>query len=401
MLKKKYKNKQPKKDAYFALMIATTTLAINFWAWSLLSPIGFGLAKDLQLTPVMLSILLAVPVIIGSLGRIFIGMLTDRFGGRMMFVVVSIVTAVSVFLLTFAGDYKQYLLSATLIGFGGTAFVVGIPFVSTWFPASRRGLVLGIYSMGNAGTALSGFATPWLVNNFGYDKAYIFVASLIVLLAMIFVCWGKNAPGWKPAKMSPATRLLSVAKLSFTWDLSIVYAVTFGALIALGVYLPTLLKTIYNLSVVDSALRAGGFVLLATTARPLGGWLSDKFGGKLVIQVALFCIVLLSILVAFQPTLQLQTTVGYLALAFTLGCANGAVFALVGKLTKPEAMGSITGIIGSAGGFGGFIPPILLGLTYQYTNSYAFALTLLGLSALFVLLFITKRFKNNKIYYCT
>lgn len=399
MLRQKPRTKQqPTKDAYFALMIATITLAINFWAWSLLSPIGSSLAKDLQLTPVMLSFLLAVPVIIGSLGRIFFGMMTDKFGGRLMFAVVSMFTALSVFLLTFAGDYKQYVISAILIGFGGTAFVVGIPFVSAWFPASRRGLVLGLYSMGNVGTALSGFATPWLVNNLGYDKAYIFVASLLVLLAFVFICWGKNAPGWKPTKKSPIIRLASATKLRLTWDLSVVYAVTFGAFVAFGVYLPTLLKITYNLSVVDSALRAGGFVLLATIARPFGGWLSDKLGGKLVVKVALFCIVLLAIFVAFQPTLQLQTTIGYLALAFSLGCANGAVFALVGKLAKPEMMGSVTGIIGSAGGFGGFIPPILLGFTYQYTNSYAFALILLGTSSLTVLGYIHLRFRDTLVY---
>ncbi len=399
MLKQKNKNKQqPTKDAYFALIIATITLAINFWAWSLLSPIGSSLAKDLQLTPVMLSFLLAVPVIIGSLGRIFFGMMTDKFGGRIMFAVVSMLTALSVFLLTFAGDYKQYVLSAILIGFGGTAFVVGIPFVSGWFSASRRGLVLGLYSMGNAGTALSGFATPWLVNSFGYDKAYIIVASLLVLLAIIFVCWGKDAPGWKPTKKSPIVRLVLATKLRLTWDLSIVYAVTFGAFVAFGVYLPTLLKTTYSLSVVDSALRAGGFVLLATIARPFGGWISDKFGGKLVVQVALFFIVLLATFVAFQPTLQLQTTIGYLALAFTLGCANGAVFALVGKLAKPEMMGSVTGIVGAFGGIGGFIPPILLGLTYQYTNSYAFALILLGVSSLAVLVYIHLRFRHTTAY---
>lgn len=140
--------------SYFALSIATIALIINFWAWSLLSPLGAKLASELTLTPIMLSLLLAVPVIVGSLGRIGFGMLTDKFGGKKMFVVISLLTAIPVFALTFAGNYNQLVATAVFLGFGGAAFVIGIPFVSAWFPPERRGFVLGVYSMGNAGTAL-------------------------------------------------------------------------------------------------------------------------------------------------------------------------------------------------------------------------------------------------------
>jgi len=384
--------------AYFALGIATLALIINFWAWSLLSPLGAKLASELTLTPVMLSLLLAVPVIIGSLGRIGFGMLTDKFGGKTMFATISLLTALPVFALTFAESYQQFAVIAIFLGLGGAAFVIGIPFISAWFPPERRGFVLGVYSMGNAGTALSGFATPRLADNFGRDTTFLIVAFILALVAVVFMVWGKNAPSWKPAKGSSVTRLVTAARLRLTWDLSSVYAVTFGAFVAFGVYLPVLLKVSYGLSLTDAAARAAGFILLATIARPVGGWLSDKVGAKYVIQLALCVIIPLAAFVAIQPTLEPQTTVAYLSLAFVLGCANGAVFALVGKLAKPEVMGSVTGIVGAAGGFGGFLPPLLLGFTYQRMHSYALALILLSVAAAISLAYIHRRFKDKNLY---
>jgi MFS transporter, NNP family, nitrate/nitrite transporter len=384
--------------AYFALGIATLALIVNFWAWSLLSPLGAKLASELTLTPVMLSLLLAVPVIIGSLGRVGFGMLTDRFGGKTMFAAISLLTAIPVFALTFADNYQQFAVTAIFLGLGGAAFVIGIPFISAWFPPERRGFVLGVYSMGNAGTALSGFATPRLADNFGRDTTFIIVAFILALVAVVFMVWGKNAPSWKPAKGSSVTRLVIAARLRLTWDLSSVYAVTFGAFVAFGVYLPVLLKVSYGLSLTDAAARAAGFILLATIARPVGGWLSDKVGAKYVIQLALCVIIPLAAFVAIQPTLEPQTTVAYLSLAFVLGCANGAVFALVGKLAKPEVMGSVTGIVGAAGGFGGFLPPLLLGFTYQRMHSYALALILLSVAAAISLAYIHRRFKDKNLY---
>lgn len=252
--------------------------------------------------------------------------------------------------------------------------------------------------MGNAGTALSGFATPQLADTFGRDTTFGIVGSLLLIMAAVFICWGKNAPGWKPTKGSSVTRLVTAAKLRLTWDLSSVYAVTFGAFIAFGVYLPVLLKVSYGLSLTDAAARAAGFVLLATIARPVGGWLGDKVGAKRVVQTALCAVIPLAAFVAFQPTLEPQTTIAYLSLAFVLGCANGAVFALVGKLAKTEIMGSVTGIVGSAGGFGGFLPPLLLGLTYQHMRSYTLALVLLSVTAAIVLVYIHVRFKDKALY---
>lgn len=384
--------------ANFALAIATLTLIVNFWAWSLLSPLGARYASELALNPLSLSLLLAVPVIVGSLGRIILGMITDKFGGRIVFTIVCLLAMIPVVALAFADTYTQLILVAVFLGIGGAAFVIGIPFISAWFPPEKRGLVLGIYSMGNAGTAVSGFLTPRLDAAIGRQWTYFLVALLLFIMAMIFLFWAKNDPGWKPPKGSALKRFVTATKSRISWDLSSVYVITFGAFVAFGVYLPVLLKVSYGLSLTDAASRAAGFVLLATIARPVGGWLSDKIGGKRVIRAVLITVVLLATFVAFQPTLQLRTTIAYLSLAFVLGCGNGAVFALVGKLSKPDSMGSVTGIVGACGGLGGFLPPLILGFTYQRTHSYSIALIMLAASALLAFFYINHRFKDTSIY---
>jgi NNP family nitrate/nitrite transporter-like MFS transporter len=386
-------------SAYVALIIATLVLLINFWAWSLLSPLGLRYADELGLSPASLSLLLAVPVIVGSLGRIVLGVATDKVGGRIMFAVASLAMTVPVIGLIFSNSYISLLFVAFVLGIGGATFVIGVPFVSNWFKPEKRGLALGLYSMGNAGTALSGFLTPRLADTIGRPATYVVVASLLVVAAVAMLRYTANSPTKQAILAKKQTgglqQFVSVLTNRITWDLSAVYVISFGAFVAFGVYLPVLLKTSYALSLTDAATRAAGFILLATLARPLGGWLSDKIGGRTVIKLSLLATALLACFVAFQSNLQLHTTGAYLSLAATLGICNGAVFALVGKLSTTRNVGSMTGIVGALGGLGGFVPPLILGITYQKTYSYSLALCMLSLSALVVLVIINFRFKNQ------
>jgi len=383
------------RDAYFALVIATLALITNFWAWSLLSPLGVRYADELSLDTAALSFLLAVPVIVGSLGRIILGALTDRFGGKAVFGATCLVAAVPVALLAFSHTYDQLVAVAVLLGVGGATFAIGVPFISAWFPPQKRGFVLGVFSVGNVGTAISGLLTPQLDTWIDRPQTFLLVALLLLILAAIFFGKVKNAPNWKPSKKSALSQLVSAAKNRVTWDLAVMYVITFGALVAFGVYLPVLLKVAYSLSVADAAARAAGFVLVATFARPIGGWLSDRVGGQRVTRIALFAVVLLATAIAFQPGLQIQTTVAYLSLAFFLGCSNGAIVALVGKLASPGNIGSTMGIVGALGGLGGFLPPLILGFSYQKTHSYALAFILLGLSAAAVFFYMNQRFRDR------
>lgn len=379
------------------LFLATLALIVNFWAWSLLGPLGSKIASELSLNPIKLSVMLAIPVLVGSLARIPFGTLTDRFGGRKVFSLVCFASAIPVVMLAFSNTYSDFLVAGTLLGMTGATFAIGIPYINSWASPKSRGLMLGIYSMGNAGTAVSGFLTPFLANSAGRTNAYLVVAAILCITGIFFAIFGKNSPTWKKTKTSLLKSFSNTIKERITWDLSFLYFVSFGAFVAFGVYLPTLLKVSYGLSLTDAAARAAGFVLLATVARPVGGFLTDRLGGKIVIKSVFAAAAVLSAFVAFQPTLAPSTTVAYLSLAFFLGIGNGAVFALVGKLTEANKVGSVTGVVGAIGGLGGFLPPLILGLTYQLTQSYTFALLGLSLSSSLVFFYINSRFKSLKI----
>lgn len=386
---------QTPRAAYAALAVTTIALTINFWAWSLISPLASKYGDELALNPLRVSVLVALPVLVGSLGRIPLGALTDRFGGKKVLAAVCLLAIVPVLGLIVANSYNALLLVAVLLGISGASFVAGVPFISAWFPWSKRGLALGIYAMGNAGVSVSGLLTPQLATWLGRRETFILVACLLMATALMILLYSRDAPGWEPAKTSAAKRFIHSARQRLTWDLSTMYALTFGAFVAFGVYLPVLLKETYGLTMADAAGRAAGFVLLATVARPLGGWLSDRLGGPYVVRGALSAVTVLAAVVAFQPSLHLYTSAAYLSLAVALGCGNGAVFALLSRLSEPKHIGSVSGIVGAAGGLGGFLPPLILGLTYQWTESYAAAFLMLSISAAAILMYVHRQFKTR------
>lgn len=360
-----------------ALALATLALAVNFWAWNLLGPLAPTYRQLLALSPFQVSLLVAIPTLIGAVARIPIGALTDRLGGRVMFTAVSALTIAPVLLLSVAGSYGALLAGGLLLGLGGASFAIGIPFVNGWVAPARRGLALGVYGAGNVGTAVSGFLSPPIAASLGLPAAYLVVAAALAVVAVVFALFGRDAPGRAPATGSMTARFLAVLKLPIARDLSLLYAVTFGGFVAFGAYLPTFLTQAYGLPVQDAALRAAGFVVVATVARPIGGALADRFGGPRVLLLAFLGIGVGAIVTAFEPNLP-AATVGFMMLASSLGVGNGAVFALVGRRSPEGQVGSVTGLVGAAGGLGGFLPPLVMGLVYQATGSYAIGLMLLS-----------------------
>jgi len=373
-----------------ALALATVGFAVNFWAWSLLSPLAPGYQELLGLSPLAVSVMVAVPVIVGSLGRIPLGALTDRYGGRIVFAALSFVVIAPVLFLAFATSYPALLLGGLVLGLGGASFAVGVPFVSAWFPPERRGAALGIYGMGNIGTAISGFVSPRVANSLGRPWAFLIVAVALAAVGLAFLVLGRDAPNRPRATQPFTTRFLAATRLPIARDLAVLYAITFGGFVAFGVYLPTFLKTVYGLETTDAATRAAGFVLLATLARPVGGWLSDRFTGVPVLKWALGVVAAGAVVAAFQPPI-VPATVAFLTMAAALGLGNGAVFALVGTRVPAATVGSVTGLVGAAGGLGGFLPPIVMGLVYQATGDYAIGLMLLSDVALAGLVFTAWR----------
>src|SRR5262245_24136261 len=313
------------------LALATAGFAVNFWAWALLSPLGPKFKDVLHLTPFQQALVVAVPVVVGSLGRIPVGALTDRYGGRLMFPLVSLATIVPVLYLGLAGhsSLADLLVGGFFLGIGGTAFAVGVPFVSAWFPPERRGLAIGIFGMGMGGTAISALTTVNLVAAHGTATPFIITAIALAAYAIASTLILRDAPGRVAPTEPLARRLAATARLSITWQAAALYAVAFGGYVAFSVYLPSYLKTGYGLAQADAANRMAGFVLLAVLMRPVGGWLSDRFAPTWVLAGALSIVAVGALVQSSAPSLVPTGTIAFLSMAAALGAASGATFALV------------------------------------------------------------------------
>lgn len=365
------------------LALATVGFTICFWAWALIGPLGPAYAEEFGLSSVQQSLIVAVPVIVGSVGRIPVGALTDRFGARVMFPLVSGATIVPVLFVGLAGtSYTALLVGGFFLGLGGTAFAVGVPFVNAWFPPARRGLAIGVFGAGTGGTAIASFSTVQIADAWGRPAPFVLVACALAGYAVVAWLLLRDAPGRTAATGSMLARTVSTLRRPVTLQLSWLYAIAFGGFVAFSVYLPTYLGNAYGLDRSDAALRTAGFVVLAVLLRPVGGALSDRFGPVPVLVVCYLAGSALAALAALELELLPAGTVAFLGLAAVLGAASGAVFALVARVVEPAQVGSVTGVVGAAGGLGGFVPPLLMGVIYGASGDYSLGLALLALMSI-------------------
>ncbi|MGW4394180.1 MFS transporter [Amycolatopsis nivea] len=371
------------------LTLATAGFALNFWAWALLSPLGPLFKDSLKLTAFEQALMVAVPVVVGSLGRIPVGALTDRYGGRIMFPALSALTALPVLFLGLAGHSSllALLIGGFFLGLGGTSFAIGVPFVNAWFPPERRGLAIGIFGAGMGGTAISALTTVPLVKAGSVATPFLITAAVLVGYAILAAVLLRDAPDRAVPTEPLAQRMRQALRLAVTWQASALYAIAFGGYVAFSVYLPAYLKTGYGLAQADAANRMAGFVLFAVVMRPVGGWLSDRFGPVRVLAGVFGVVAACAAVQAFSPGLMPLGTVAFLAMAAALGAGSGAVFAMVAMLVPANKVGSVTGIVGAAGGLGGFIPPLVMGALYGGLGSYALGLAALALVAAAALAF--------------
>jgi NNP family nitrate/nitrite transporter-like MFS transporter len=371
------------------LGLALVGFAVNFWAWALLSPLAPGFKQALHLTSFQQSLVVAVPVVVGSLGRIPIGALTDRFGGRAMFPLVSVATVVPVLYLGLAGhsSLAALLIGGFFLGIGGTAFAVGVPFVNAWFPPNRRGLAIGVFGVGMGGTAISALTTVPLAKAAGTATPFLAAAAALALYAVVAALLLRDAPDRAVPSASLGQRLTAAFRLPVTWKASALYAVAFGGYVAFSVYLPAYLQTGYGLAQADAANRMAGFVVVAVAMRPIGGWLSDRYGPSRILGWVLGVVAVCAVAQAFTPTLVPVGTIALLTMAAALGAGSGATFALVALLAPAEKVGSVTGVVGAAGGLGGFVPPLVMGAIYGALSSYGLGLALLAVVAAAALAF--------------
>ncbi|MGV0738904.1 MULTISPECIES: nitrate/nitrite transporter [Mycobacterium] len=368
------------------LLLATWVSAINFWAWNMIGPLSTTYAGDMRLSSTQASMLVATPILVGSLGRIAVGALTDRYGGRTMFLAVTLASIVPVLAVGAAGEARSYpmlLVCGFFLGIAGTIFAVGIPFANNWYEPSRRGYATGVFGMGMVGTALSAFFTPRFVRWFGLFPTHLIIAVALALTAVLCLVVMRNSPAFEPNTDPVMPKLKSALKLPVTWEMSFLYAVVFGGFVAFSNYLPTYIKNVYEFSAVQAGSRTAGFALAAVLARPIGGALSDRIPPKYVVLTSFAGTAVLAFIAVFQPPPDVWSAATFIALAIFLGIGTGGVFAWVARRSPAKEVGSVTGIVAAAGGLGGYFPPLVMGATYDSVNhNYTVGLLLLVATAL-------------------
>lgn len=340
------------------LVVGTFSFLVCFAAWGLISAFAPAYRTQFHLSATQTSLLVTVPVLLGSLARIPMGLLTDTFGARVMFPILLLVSSVAAFLVSRAQTYQELLMTGLLLGLAGSSFAVGVGYVSRWFPPRQQGTALGIYALGNIGQSAAVLLGPVLAASVGREPVIQGTAVLLAVWAAVYMVVARDAPNRPPSRgLAPLFAVLTGEPLA--WLLSAFYFLTFGGFVAFSIYLPTLLRDEFNLTLADAGFRTAGFVVVATLLRPAGGALSDRIGGARVLSGVFLGITPFALLMAWPQ--MAPFTVGALGCAALLGLGNGAVFKLVPQYF-PLNTGTVTGLVGAMGGLGGFFPPLLLGV---------------------------------------
>jgi NNP family nitrate/nitrite transporter-like MFS transporter len=369
------------------LTLATVAFTFSFYGWALLGPLGPGLQDDLGLSDVQLSIAVAVPVLLGSLMRIPMGVLTERFGGRRVFTWLLAYTIVPLVALAFLHDsFAAVIVLGFLLGFAGSSFAIGVPFVNRWYPPERQGAALGIYGAGMGGTVLAGLTAPRIADHVSVTAAFLFAAALVAIALALWVALARDAPvPNRPASMRDPIVVLGTGMRA--WALVLFYFLAFGGFVAMYLYLPKLLTGVHDLSKSDAGARAAGFALLAVIGRPLGGVVSDRVGAERVLLVCFVAVAVLALGLAIGYESMVPLTIFCLTMALALGLGTGAVFKQL-PVWFPDNVGAVTGVVGAAGGLGGFFPPLVMGIVKSATGGYALGFVLMALVAVACLIFL-------------
>lgn len=368
------------------VIMATLASTIGFWGWTMIGPLAKSYYKEaFHLTPGQLSALIAMPVIVGAVARIPVGALTDKFGGRIMFTCLLVLTSIMVLITALigqTGNYPLLLVSAFFLGIGGSIFAVGIPFSASWYEPHRKGLATGIFGMGMIGTAVAAFCNPRMVKAFGYFETHLIIAAIALVYAVIVWFFLKDSPKTRGKKAEPIMpKIKHAMKDIATWELCFIYGVIFGAFVAFSNYIPTYMSNVYNFDPVQAGTFAALFATCAVVARPFGGVAADKLGPRPVTLIMFAAVVVLSLLIAQQfasPTVYYAL---FIIMAVFIGFGTGTVFGWVGRAAKPEDTGTVGGLVSAAGGLGGYFPPLVMGAVYGANGHYFWAQVALAITA--------------------
>ncbi len=350
-----------------------------FTIWVLLGALGVYIASELKLSPIQQGLMVAIPTLSGSLMRILIGLLSDRIGGKIVGTAMLIFLCLPLLLgWLLPVNFPLIIIIGLMLGVAGASFAVALPLASRWYPPSQQGLVMGITAAGNIGTVIANLFAPRLAKAYGWHSVMGFTLIPLLAVLVIFILLAKDSPN-RP-KGEPASKYLVALKRADLWWFCLFYSVTFGGFVGLGTFLPLFFHNQYGLSPINAGLLTAIAAFMGSTLRPVGGYLSDRFGGVVMLTILFTLIGILYALAAFLFPLVPMTILLIVSVS-CLGMGNGAVFQLVPQRFRDE-IGIATGVVGACGGIGGFLLPTLLGSVKQLSGSYAAGMIVLALCAL-------------------
>lgn len=376
----------------FQLTLQTLSLVVGFMAWSIISPLMPYISQDIEISPGQLSIILAIPVILGSVLRVPFGYLTNIIGAKWVFFCSFIVLLFPIFFLGQAQSPGMLMLSGFFLGVGGAIFSVGVTSIPKYFSKDKVGLANGIYGMGNISTAVSSFLAPPIAGIIGWQttvRSYLIIIAIFAIL--MFLLGDGNETKIKVPLLSQIKKLSSNYKVYY---LSLWYFITFGSFVAFGLFLPNYLVNNFGIDKVDAGIRSGIFIALATFLRPIGGILGDKFNAVKVLMIDFIVMIIGAVILGLSSHIALFT-IGCLTVSICAGIGNGLVFKLVPSYFAKES-GAANGIVSMMGGLGGFFPPLVITYVTGLTGTSYLAFILLALFG--VLAFITMWHLYKKEY---
>lgn len=367
-------------EQYRALGLSTFAFTLCFAVWTIFSILGIRIKQEMGLSDTQLGLLMATPILSGAISRIFLGVITDRFGGRWVFGLLMLVSAAAVYLLSLASSYAMLLVAALGVGLAGGSFIVGVAYTSAWYEPGKQGTALGIFGAGNVGAALTNFGAPFLLLMLGWQGTAQVYAVIMAVVGVLFILFAKPDPSAKARQQQPSTLAEQLAPLAEVrvWRFALYYFFVFGAFVALALWLPHYLMDVYGLTIVAAGIVTALYTIPASLFRILGGWMSDRYGARRVMYWTLIASVICTFLLSYPPTDYLIHGVerdisfsftmnlpAFIALTMVLGffmsLGKAAVFKHI-PVYYPKHVGAVGGLVGMVGGLGGFLLPLTFGM---------------------------------------
>jgi NNP family nitrate/nitrite transporter-like MFS transporter len=370
---------------------------VSFMVWILLGPLGIFIARDLGLTPAEKGLMVAIPVLSGAVFRFFMGLLVDRIGAKRTGLIgqVVVMTAIAWAWLAQLDSLNQVYALGVFLGVAGASFAVALPLASRWYPPEAQGLAMGIAGAGNSGTVFTALFGPLLATHYGWNAVLGMVLIPLSLTFVVFAVFAKESPDAPPPKT--IGQYLAVLRDSDTWWFMFFYCVTFGGFVGISSSLVMYFNSQFGVNPIHAGYLTSGCVLAGSLFRPIGGKLADSVGGIRSLQWVYAFVALSASGIALSSGSLLASLICFIGCMTALGIGNGSVFQIIPQRFRRE-IGVLTGLVGMAGGIGGFYLAASLGYSKQWTGDYRLGFFLfagIAVVALFGLWSVKRRWRTT------